>query len=200
MTCQGRTFPQSSVPVYSGWLVAGQHYHQELAARSDYVLVQDTMEIFAAQDPLLASDHSAGFVLESDQIDRAGWIAKRAGEWVVFDIDLPPALCYVVSLSVLRSYETVGTMTVTVVDTVQQTKTVPQTFDLVWQPRISIPADFALTSDDTPQCTGSCQVRVATNAAIPGRRGNTVKIMSLSVRHCLDGKKHTETEEVIYDD
>jgi hypothetical protein len=197
MTCQGRTFPMSTLPVYSGWLVAGQQYHQELAARSDYVLVQDTMEIFAAQDPLRASDHSPGFVLEGDQIARAGWIATTAGEYVVFDIKLPPASCYVVYLSVLRSYETVGTMTVTVVDTVQQTETVPQTFDLVWKPRISIPSDFPLTSDETPQCTGSCQVRVSTNAAIPGRGGNTVKIMSLSVRHCLlGGKQHTPTVEV----
>jgi hypothetical protein len=142
--------------------------------------------------------HSTGFVLEGDKVDRAGWVAKTGGEYVSFDISLPTAPCYVIYLSVLRSYETVGTMTVSVFDRVKATETAPQTFDLVWKPRISIPADFQLTSDDTPQCTGSCQVRVTTHAEIPGRGGNLVKIMSLSVRHCLAGQ-HGKSNKVISD-
>jgi len=190
--CRGEKFTEHLLPQHSGWLAAGPQYHDELRARSDFVLVQDTMHIFGKQYPLESKEHTEGFALKGDQLaDRKGWIATNpAGrESISFDIDLPVGECYAVFLSVLKSYETVGSFTVTVTDTIKQTTTQPQTFDCVWEPHISIPADVQITKDEPPECTGKCRVTVTTNAEIPGRGGNQIKIMSLSARKCTKGKK-----------
>lgn len=191
LTCQGRMFSDHLLPTHSGWLVAGINYQSELRARSDFVLVKDTMEIFAKQDPLLSNKHTAGFQLEMDEYYRKGWIATNpsGGERVTFDIDLRPATdCYAVYLSVLKSYATVGTFTFTVEDLLKKKDTPPVTIDCLWEPQISIPVDIKLTANSL-DCSGKCKVTITTNPEIPGRGGNLVKIMSLSVRKCMSASK-----------
>lgn len=190
-TCNGRTFPPYHLPTHGGWLVAAStvdhEYGAELMARSNFVLVQDTMEIFAKQNPLVSTEHTPGFELKADSMARKGWIATNpAGkESVSFSVDLPVGKCYAMFLSVLKSYETVGTFTVTVEDRVLKTKTSIGPIDCLWKPRISIPADVQITADDPTECTGKCKITILTHAEIPGRRGNLIKIMSLAVRECL---------------
>jgi hypothetical protein len=189
LQCQGRKFSDHFLPTHSGWMAAGSNYHNELRAQTDFVLVQDTMEIFAKQHPLNSKQHSDGFALKSDGMaDRKGWIATNpaGGETISFNIDLPKSDCYAVFLSVLKSYESVGSLTVIVEDTVTGSTTKPQSFDCIWKPHISIPADIQVTPDDPSRCTGKCQVTVITNPEIKdGRIGNKVKIMSLAVRKCF---------------
>lgn len=187
LTCQGRTFQEHLLPTHSGWLAAGSDFETELRTRADFVLVKDTMEIFAKQNPLRSQAHTAGFQLKNDALSRKGWIATNpvGGESVAFDIDLPVGECYAVYLSVLKSYESVGSFTVTVDDLVKKTQTTPVTIDCLWKPRISIPADIQLTQDERAECTGKCKVTITTNPEIPGRGGNLIKIMSLSARKCI---------------
>jgi len=194
LTCQGRTFPDHLIPTHSGWMIAGSHYHNELRARSDFVLVQDTMQVFANQNPLLSYDYTPGFEMTGDQLaHRKGWIATnpKGGENITFDIDLPVGECYAVYIAVLKSYENVGTFTVTVEDTVKKTSTEPQTIDCIWKPRISIPSDIQLTPDDVSAagCTGKCKVKITTNPILPGRKVNKIKIMTLSARKCIPKAK-----------
>ena len=146
------------------------------------------MQVFGKQHPLLSREHTPGFQLVSQDnlADRQGWVTDAAGESVTFEIDLPVGECYAVFLSVLKSYATVGTFNVTVRDTVRQSTTPSQTFDCLWKPRISIPADIQITRDDVPECTGKCTVTVTSNAEVTdGRKGNKIKIMSLSARKCI---------------
>jgi len=197
--CRNEPISPHLIPQHSGWLVAGPNYHDELRARSDFVLVKDTMQMFGTQNPLFSNDHTKGFQLMSQdkQADRKGWIADKEGESVTFEIDLPEDDCYAVYLSVLKSYATVGTFTVIVTDTVKQTTTQPQTFDCIWKPRISIPSDVQITSDEEPECTGKCKVTVSTNPEIvDGREGNKIKIMSLSARKCIQ-KKQSKSRKAI---
>ena len=193
LVCQGRTFPEPFLPTHSGWLVGGQHYQDELRARSNFDLVKDTMDIFAKRDQLDSHDHSRGFELKNGDhpADRIGWIATNplGGEHVSFEIDLPRSNCYVINLSALRSYESVGTFSVEVWDELTDTTTQTKTFDCKWKPRISIPVDFQVTSDDVPQCTGKCRVTVRTHPKIKGRKINKVKIVSLAVRECMAGPR-----------
>ena len=189
--CKGRTYRPDHIPTHGGWLVASSNHDvpfgTELLARSNFVLVQDTMEIFANQNPLLSSDHTPGFELKPDALSRKGWIATNptGGEEIKFKIDLPVGKCYAVFISVLKSYETVGTFTVTVEDLSQHTKTKPTTFDCLWEPRISIPVDVQITADAHTECTGQCQVVLRTEKEVPGRGGNLIKVMSLSARECV---------------
>lgn len=181
---------QPPAQAYTGWMVAGHDYAQQLRALSDFDVVYDTMQIFARQDPLLSHNHSAGFALRGDQFlaDRKGWISTNpaGGEYIVFELELPTAPCYAIVLSVLHSYETVGSLTVTVEDVAHPTTTIPTpplVHDCVWAPHISIPADIVVPGE----CTGHCRVVVTTRPEIPGRQGNTIKITSLAVRKCLAG-------------
>jgi hypothetical protein len=189
--CQGRTYRPDHIPTHGGWLVAASHrdvpFGTELLARSNFVLVQDTMEIFAKQNPLLSGDHTSGFALKADALGRKGWIATNpmGGEEIKFNIDLPTGKCYAIYISVLKSYETVGTFSVFVEDLSQQTKTAPTTIDCLWKPHISIPFDVQITSDEQTECSGKCQIVLRTHKEIPDRGGNLVKIMSLSVRECI---------------
>jgi hypothetical protein len=192
--CQdpSRKFAEYVLPSHSGWLVGGNKYQLELLKRSDFVLVKDTMEIFANQNPLRSKVHSDGFQLKSDDLARKGWIADNpaGGERVAFEVDLPIGECYVIVLSVLRSYETVGAFSVVVEDSVLQTKTKPLIFDCRWKPRISVPADVQVTSDTRTECSGKCVVTITTHPEMKdGRKGNLVKLMSLAVRKCIAGGK-----------
>jgi hypothetical protein len=190
-TCQGRSFPSYHLPTHGGWLVAAStvdhSYGAELIARSNFLLVLDTMEVFARQNPLLSQDHTPGFELKADSMARKGWIATNpsGGESIVFSIDLPVGKCYAIFLSVLKSYESVGTFSVTVEDLVRNTISSIDKIDCLWKPRISVPADVQIAADQTTECTGKCKITILTHAEVPGRRGNLIKIMSLSVRECL---------------
>lgn len=186
--CRGQTFAPHVLPTHSGWLVAGPQYPQKLRMRSDFVLVRDTMEIFAHQNPLLAHHHSAGFQLKDDALSRKGWISENpmGDETITFQFDLPREKCYAVFLTVLRSYETVGSFSVVVHDKFQNTSTPPRRIDCLWEPHISVPIDMQITPDHRAQCTGQCAVTVTTLPEIAdGRQGNLIKIMSLSVRKCI---------------
>lgn len=183
--CRGE-LPRSSeaMPPYTGWLVA--HPEQLRATHSDFVVVYDTMEVFAHQNPLRSSNHSSGFALKGDQFAaRKGWISTTAGEYIVFDVQLPQAPCYAIVVSVLHSYETVGAFSATVEDlaTAQRAPTIHH--DCIWKPHISIPADVQVTRDGSSDCTGHCRVTITTQPAKPGRKGNTIKITSLAARKCI---------------
>ena len=106
-------------------------------------------------------------------------------EEIKFNIDLPVGKCYAVFISVLKSYETVGTFSVTVEDLSQHTKTTPTVIDCLWKPHISIPVDIQVTADEQTECSGNCQVVLRTHKEVPGRGGNLIKIMSLSARECI---------------
>jgi hypothetical protein len=183
------TLDDHGVPLHTGWLVSGSDYHKALRARTDFVLVKDTMSIFAEPNMLMSESNTAGFELKLDSLFRRGWIANNpnGGESVTFAIDLPEGACYVIFLSVLKSYATVGKFSVVVEDTVQNRTTEPRTFDCIWKPRISVPSDVQITMDShsPAECTGKCKVTVTTNPEIKdGRNGNLMKIISLAVRKC----------------
>jgi hypothetical protein len=182
--------PSHLLPQHSGWLVPGPRYHEKLRAITDFVLVLDTMEVFARKDPLLSDNHTDGFVLKGDQLaERVGWIATNpnGGESITFSIDIPAHNCYAVYISVLKSYENVGQFTVVVEDDLKMTRTNPKTVDCLWEPRISIPSDIQLTPDDPNSigCTGKCKITVTTLPNHDRRGVNKVKIVSLSVRKCI---------------
>jgi hypothetical protein len=169
---------------------------------SDYIVVKDTMEMFAEQDPLQASFHSTGFQLTGDGMaDRKGWIATnpRGNETIEFIIDIIPNTrnsndkmnennnnCYVVSLSLLKSYENMGSFTIQMID-LRTNQTTSMKGDGLWEPHISIPADFIINhDDDNPvSCTGHCRIRLVTHPQHTKRNGNKVKIMTLAVRRCI---------------
>ena len=87
--------------------------------------------------------------------------------------------------------------------------------DGLWEAPISVWSDVQITSDEvdrqrqTPAgsdgggdlggggggnifvgaCTGRCDVEIITNPMIPGRKGNKVKVLTLSTRECASGFK-----------
>lgn len=181
--CQGRNYPPQILPKVG--LMVGDP--KTLAQRSNFVYVRDTMDIFANQGaPLKASKHSEGFTKYGDTVDRPGWIATnpKGNEFAEFTLDLPDRPCYVVYLAVLKSYEKMGTFTVTVTDDKTGKETVTKV-DGLWKPRISIPSDFPVTQDNEPACTGKCTVKIITDPEIEGRNGNKVKVVTLSARECV---------------
>ena len=197
--CRGRHYPDDYPLPKVGFMVADP---STLKQHSDFVFVNDTMEIFSKQQPLRSDNHSSGFALDGDSRDRPGWIATnpKGGEYIEFIIDLPPHECYAIYLAVLKSYEHMGTFQVTVTDLLGQpqqqsqqttssaTTTTTQIIDSLWEPHISIPSDVQITSDDeTPPagCTGKCKVTITTNPEKSGRGGNKVKIVTLSARKCM---------------
>ena len=192
-----------------------------LQARHHFVLVNDTMPLFANPHRLTAVHHSSGFACQAGRhpADRVGWMATnpKGNEFVTFEINVPRAPCYVILLSILRSYETVGLFSIQTVDlATNRTTTTPITTAL-WKPRISIPAEFAATTDDDRYaCTGHCRITVRTH---PRRRRHRpsnhskddwkkkpvphhwskVKIMSLAVRPCV-ATTHSNTKKRAGDD
>jgi hypothetical protein len=189
-TCEGRVFTPHIMPI-GGWIAAPSRsdflYGVELRARSDFVLVQDAASIFADTGQLLPNKNTDGFELTLDRIGRKGWIATNplGGESITFTIDLPLMDCYAIYISVLKSYETVGTFSLVVDDVTLNTTAAPIDIDCLWNPLISIPVDIQITSDDTVQCTGNCKITITTHPEIPGRNGNLIKIVSLLVRRCI---------------
>ena len=181
---------QAVVP-WTGWMVSNP---QILDLQQDFLMVNDTYEIFVKKRPLQASQHSPGFSLFEDKFDRYGWISTNpgGGEYAQFDFQFPQQTpqgkqaCYVPYLSVLKSYEKMGTFTVMVRDLATQLETTMEV-DGLWTPHISVPSDIQLVQDNAMPvaCTGHCAVIVRTHPEIPGRGGNKVKIVTLSVRKCL---------------
>ena len=172
-----------------GWMVSQP---QLLDLQHDFLMVNDTYEIFVKKRLLTPASHSAGFSFFEDKFGRHGWIATNAqgGESIKFDINYPNTptqqACYVPYLSVLKSYENMGSFTVQVHDYNTGQETTMEA-DGLWAPRISVPSDFALVQDKyTPvACTGHCSITVTTHPEKPGRGGNKVKIVTLSVRKCI---------------
>ncbi len=98
--------------------------------------------------------------------------------------------CYIPYLSVLKSYEHMGKMTVTVYDNLKD-RTFVTEIDSLWKPRISVPNDVQLIGRNEmwyeveDGCSGNCSVTVTSNPLVEGRGGNKIKILSLSVRPCI---------------
>jgi hypothetical protein len=181
--CKGRVYPEHILPKLG--LMVGDP--KVLVERSNFMYVKDTMEVFAKQDPLQATSHSSGFKLYGDTVDRPGWIATNpsGGEVAEFSIELPRQPCYAIYLAVLKSYESMGTLNVTVTDLSNNEQSASMMIDGLWKSSISVPSDIQITSDEKAGCTGRCNVRITTNPQVSGRTGNKVKIMTLSARECL---------------
>ena len=174
----------------------------ELSTMTDFVLVLDTMDVFHHRNQLNAYNRSndGGFEYFGDGFaERRGWIStsEEGNHFIEFKIDLPKD-CYILYLSTLRSYEGMGTFTVTVKDLVTH-KSYEIDYDGIWEPRISVPADIPLVPTSTTTtaaikngeqldytCSGKCLVTVRTHPKHPDRTGNKVKIMTLSSRQCRD--------------
>jgi hypothetical protein len=181
--CKGRRFDFAAVVPRTGWMVSDPAM---LDKRNEFVMVNDTYEVFVKTRLLQPAQHSPGFSFYDDKFGRHGWIADNdaGGESVTFDIQLPEGGCYIPVLSVVKSYEGMGTFNVTVLDQSSgQNATVEG--DALWKPRISVPADIQLLQDGAGvKCTGSCQVKVTTHHKKQDRKGNKVKIVTLAVRRC----------------
>lgn len=159
----------------------------QLYSMTNFVMVKDTMGVYSAQDPLISTNYSKGFKLYGDQFaERKGWIStnQQGGDYVVFDIDLEDG-CYEIIISILKSYEGMGIVTIdlfekhanSLINSVQE--------DGIWVPRISVPADVILTnSKESKTCSGKCAVVVKTHPIVAGRNRNKVKIVSLSAQTC----------------
>ena len=179
----------------------------QLEAMTDWVMVQDTMDVFGERDPLVSKNHSKGFQLFGDQFaERLGWICneKEGGHYIEFDIDLPVGGCYVIYIASLKSYEGMGNYSVRMID-LQHPSENSYEMDVngTWEPRISVPADIAIqpspeelsfqnrknSSNRQGMCTGKCKVTVTTHPSKRNqKKGNKVKIMTLSARECVEGE------------
>ena len=161
---------------------------EELAIMTDFVLIQDTMNVFGQQESLISKNYSSGFRLYGDQFaERMGWISDNSegGDYIEFETKLEKG-CYVLYLAMLKSYEGMGVATVLVRDLVTGAR-FEKEIDLIWKPRISVPSDIPLLPKTKAlTCTGSCLVTVLTNPENPARKGNKVKVMTLSARFCRD--------------
>ena len=180
--CEGRSYEPQALPTL-GLMVADPAL---LSKQNNFIYVKDTMEMFGGLDLLLATSHSNGFSLSGDTMDRPGWVATdvAGNQYVEFSISLPTKPCYAIWVAALKSYENMGTFTVTVTDEQTGVETTTKV-DGLWQPRISVPSDFPVTKDEVPGCTGQCKVRVTTDPLVPERGGNKVKITTLSARECV---------------
>lgn len=90
----------------------------QLDSMTSFVMVKDTMGVYSAQDPLISTNYSKGFELYGDQFaERKGWIStnQQGGDYVVFDIDLSDG-CYEIIISMLKSYEGMGIVTIDLFD------------------------------------------------------------------------------------
>jgi len=131
-----------------------------------------------------------GFTKYADKFDKEGWISTlpNGSEAISFDFELPKAKCYAVFLGVLRSYKGMGKFTAVVHDLHTEKTTKPKQLDTLWKAHISVWSEDLLTTDDSehPDCTGKCKVTVTTLPQVDGRDGNKVKILTLSVRPCIE--------------
>jgi hypothetical protein len=190
-----RPIPLPNVQTHTnGWMVADP---QQLLRQNDFIMVNDTYEIFMAhRQPLEATTHTEGFTLYDDKFGRPGWIATnpQGQEMIQFDLYLPTEsegqdACYVPYLAFIKSYENMGLFTVTLenhdVKRGTQQVTSTKTFDAQWAPRISIPHDVPLADDTAKSCTGRCTITIRTQPQQPDRKANKVKLVTLSVRKCV---------------
>lgn len=183
-SCKRQRFDLAAVIPRTGWMVSDPTM---LEKQNDFVMVNDTYEVFVKKRKLEPTHHSPGFSLYDDRFGRYGWIADTdaGGESITFDIQLPEGGCYIPVLSVVKSYQNMGTFSVTVLDQ-RSGHSATVEGDALWKPRISVPADVQLLQDGAGvKCTGSCQVTVATHPKKPDRIGNKVKIVTLAVRRCV---------------
>jgi hypothetical protein len=164
-----------------------------LSKYTDFILVKDTMYTFGKQDILQPDRKSDGFTYYADGAGgRKGLICTSNGgdEYMEFDINLPIVTgndCYVIYIAALKSYTNMGMYTISLTNVLTNNATT-KIVDGIWKPRISVPADLQINSDnihDDGSCTGKCIVKITTHPQILGRAGNKVKIMTLSVRKCI---------------
>jgi len=80
-----------------------------------------------------------------------------------------------------------GKFMVRTTDHTNSNKVYERVFDGQWNAHISVWSEDMVTSDNRqkPECTGNCTVSVYTMKKEPGRSGNKVKILTLSVRECV---------------
>jgi len=180
--CSGE-FPTDHVIPPTTWLGSPN----QLDSMTNFVMVKDTMGVYSTQDPLVSTNHSKGFKLYGDQFaERKGWIStnEQGGDYVEFDVDLVDG-CYDIVISILKSYEGMGVMTIDLLDKRTKSLINSVTEDGVWSPKISIPADVVLTnSKERKTCSGKCIVVVKTHPIVSGRNRNKVKIVSLAAQAC----------------
>lgn len=158
-------------------------------ARAQFVMVNETQMVAPRNIPdLISSQHTNSWRLYAEKYDKFGWISttNTPGENITFPIRLPPRSCYAIFLGVLRSYDQMGKYRVTITDHSQHTET-SKVLDGQWSAHISVWSEDMVSSDDPrhADCTGDCSLTVTTMPPVPGRSGNKVKILTLSVRECV---------------
>jgi hypothetical protein len=189
--CQGRVYPPHLMPVHGGWIVAAstsdKSYISQLLALSDFAVVYDLQYNFATTPELVPLNHTSGFQMLEDNAGRRGWVSTNStgGESITFAIDLPIEKCYAVHITILKSYSTVGTLTVAIFDGTKKITTKSMDIDCLWGAHISIPVDMQLSADNSNECTGNCLITITTHPEIEGRKGNMINIKSLSARRCV---------------
>jgi hypothetical protein len=196
--CEDKEYAKHVLPT-TGWLSDPP----SLLAYADYVFVNDTVLTYLKWNKLTPTTHTPGWGYYDDAWGRPGWIAtdKFGNESISFDIDLPEYECYSVHLAVLRSYSGMGQFQVQVRD-LGTGKVTTFDGDGLWDPRISVWSDNQITSDNDPGCTGRCEITVKTKSIVyplkhrgnerreKKRRGKSkVKVLTLSVRKCIEGAK-----------
>jgi hypothetical protein len=174
----------------------------ELRVRGDFLWVHDVDRIFSRWDELkpITSKTTKGFTRYADDglKQRPGWIAtnEKGGESITYPIDLPPGECYAVYVAILKSYKGMGTMQIRVTDFGSKKNDIASAkqsaikkVDGLWSSPISVWSDVQITDDNTPGCTGYCEVTITTDPLIQGRDGTKVKVLTVSARRCSKTKK-----------
>lgn len=174
----------------------------QLEVQADYLVVNDVARIFSRWDKLepIKGAEIKGFTRYADDNlkQRPGWIATDplGNSKISFAIELPLGTCYVVYVAILRSYMGMGTFTVAVSDfgndtrkTISPKKITTKEVDGLWESPISVWSDVKITEDSEPGCTGYCEVTITTNPTVEGRRGNKVKVLTVSARKCSNNSR-----------
>jgi hypothetical protein len=174
----------------------------QLEVQADYLVVNDVARIFSRWDKLepIKGSEVIGFTRYADDNlkQRPGWIATDllGNSKITFSIELPLGTCYVVYVAILRSYVGMGTFNVAVRDfgddmskTKPPKKVTTKEVDGLWESPISVWSDVKITEDSEPGCTGYCEVTITTNPTVDGRRGNKVKVLTVSARRCSNAAR-----------
>lgn len=172
----------------------------QLEVQADYLVVNDVARIFSRWDKLepIKGSEIKGFARYADDNlkQRPGWIATDplGNSKISFSIELPLGTCYVVYVAILRSYMGMGKFSVAISDFGVRSKMKPpnkittKEVDGLWESPISVWSDVKITEDTEPGCTGYCEVTITTNPTVEGRRGNKVKVLTVSARRCSNFK------------
>ena len=198
-TCEDGLVPEKDELPLTTFVAAS---FDELKVRGDFLWVHDVDRIFSRWDELKPVDSKTtkGFTRYADDPlkQRPGWVAtnEKGGESITFPIDLPPGECYTVYVAILKSYKGMGTMQISVRDfgakkgdNAAAKETPAKKVDGLWSSPISVWSDVQITDDNTPGCTGYCEVTITTDPLIQGRDGNKVKVLTVSARRCSKAKK-----------